>query len=113
MATYWSLASCTSLNQNFRLGTMLYPPGRIRPGCKIAYKWHKKQMLSLIWLHTGSLASCTSLNQNFRLGTMLYLPGRIRPGSKKVNKWHKKASAEPDMATYWFNSMQYKSVIRN
>ena len=68
-------------------------------------------MLSQIWLHTGSIVCCTSFNQNFRLDTTNYLPGRIRPASKTALKQHKKTNVEPDMPTYWFNSMLYKFII--
>ena len=74
-----TIVCCTSFNQNFRLDTMIYLPGRIRPVSKTALKRHKKQLLSLIYLHTGTIVCCTSFNQNFRLDTPNYLPGRIQP----------------------------------
>ena len=98
-------------------GTTIYLPGRIRPASKIALKRHKKQMLSLIWLHTASIVCCTSFNQNFRLGTTIYLPSQIQPVEfdwpQKQLKKAQKTNAEPDMATYWFNSMIYKYFITN
>ena len=54
---------------------MIYLPGRIRPASKTALKWHKKQMLSLIWLHTGSIVCCTIFYSQIKRGTTIYLPG--------------------------------------
>ena len=78
------------LSYNFTLATTTYLPGRIRPASKKPLKRHKKQKLSLIWLHTGTMVCCTSFNQNFTRATTIYLPGRIRPASKTPLKRPKK-----------------------
>ena len=64
--------------------------GRIRPASKTPLKRPKKQILSLVWLHTGTMVCCTSSNQNVVRATTIYLPGRIRPASKKPLKQHQK-----------------------
>ena len=77
MATYWyNSMLCKFLNPNYAWHNDL-PTGRIRPASETPLKRHKKIMLSLIWLHTGSIVCCTSCNQNFRLDTTNYVPGRI------------------------------------
>ena len=53
--------------------------GRIRPASKTPLKQPKKQILSLVWLHTGTMVCCTSSNQNVARATTIYLPGRNRP----------------------------------
>ena len=72
------------------LSTRSNSTGRFRPASKTPLKRHKKQKLSLIWLHTGTMVCCTSFNQNFTRATMIYLPGRIRLASKTPLKRHKK-----------------------
>ena len=50
-----STVGCTSVLSQNRVVPTSYLPGRIRPASKTSLKWHKKQMLSLIWLQTGSI----------------------------------------------------------
>ena len=64
--------------------------GRIRPASKRPLKWHKKEMLSLVWLHIGTIVCCASFQTQIMSGTMIYLPGRIRPASERPLKRHKK-----------------------
>ena len=73
------LVSTIELSFNCTVATTTYLPGRIRPASKTPLKRPKKQMLSLIWLHTGTMVCCTSSNQNVARATMIYLPGRNRP----------------------------------
>ena len=68
-----------SFTCNCTLATTTYLPGRIRPASKTPLKRHKKQKLSLIWLHTGTTLCCTSSNQNVARATTIYLPGQIQP----------------------------------
>ena len=46
-------------------------------------------------------------------GTTISLPGRIRPASKKTLKMAPKRNVEPDMATYWYNTMLCKFLNPN
>ena len=50
-------------------------------------------------------------------GTMIYLPGQIRlvefDQPQKQLKMAQKTNVEPDMATYWYNSMIYKYFLTN
>ena len=42
------------------LATRSNSTGRIRPASKRPLKWHKKEMLSLVWLHMGTIVCCAS-----------------------------------------------------
>ena len=95
IATYWYNSMLykfiiTNYVWHNDLSTRSNSTGQIQPASKTPLKRHKKVMLNLIWLHTGSTVCCTSFNQNFRLDTMNYLPSRIRPASKIALKQHKK-----------------------
>ena len=50
-------------------------------------------------------------------GTTIYLPGQIRPVEynrpQKQFKYGTKTNVEPDMATYWYNSMLCKFLNPN
>ena len=59
MATYWYNSMLYKfLNPNYAwhndFTTRSNSTGRIRPASKTAIKWHKKQMLSLIWMIPNS-----------------------------------------------------------
>ena len=65
MATYcYNSILYKFLNPNYAwhndLPTRSNSISRIRPTSKTALKRHKKQMLSLIWLHIGSIVCCAS-----------------------------------------------------
>ena len=60
------------------LSTRSKSTGRIRPASKTPLKRPKKQILSLVLLHTGTMVCCTSSTQNVARATTIYLPGRNR-----------------------------------
>ena len=60
------------------LSTRSNSTGRIRPASKTPLKQHKKEILSLVWLHMGTIVCCASFQTQIMSGTMIYLPGRIR-----------------------------------
>ena len=84
MATYcYNSMLCKFLNPNYALHNDLTT--RLNStGLKNSLIRHKKQMLSLIWLHTHSIVCCTSFLSQIMRGTTIYLPGRIRPAAKTV-----------------------------
>ena len=86
-------------------GTMIYLPGRIRLASKTALKWHKKQMLSLIWLHTSTIVCCTSFyNHKLCVAQQFTYPVEFDQsnltGLKNSFKMARKTNVEPNMATY-------------
>ena len=42
------------------LATRSNSTGRIRPASKRPLKWHKKEILSLVWPHMGTIVCCAS-----------------------------------------------------
>ena len=65
MATYgYNSMLCKFSNPNYDchndLATRSNSTGRIRPASKRPLKWHKKEMLRLVWLHMGTIVCCAS-----------------------------------------------------
>ena len=95
MATYWyNSMLCKFSDPNYEwhndLATRSNSTSRIQPALKRPLKWHKKEMLSLVWLHIGTIVCCASFRTQIMSGTTIYLPGQIRPASKRPLKRHKK-----------------------
>ena len=69
-------------------------------------------MLGLMWLHTGSIVSCKFFIHKLSVAQrFIYLVEFNWP--QKQLKMAQKANVEPDMATYWFNSMLYNFLLTN
>ena len=65
MATYgYNSMLCKFSNPNYEchndLATRSNSTGRIRPASKRPLKQHKKEMLSLVWLHMGTIVCCAN-----------------------------------------------------
>ena len=76
MATYWyNSMLCKFSDPNYEwhndLSTRSNSTGRNRPASKRPLKWHKKEMLSLIWLHIGTIVCCASFQTQIMSGTTI------------------------------------------
>ena len=88
------------------LATRSNSTGRIRPASKRPLKWHKKEMLSLVWLHIGTIVCCASFQTQIMSGTTIYLPGQIQPASKTPLKWPKKLK----LSLIWLHTVLWYAV---
>ena len=74
-------------------------------------------MLSLIWLHTVTIVYCASFKPKLwvtqRFHSLVEFDRSYSTGLKKSLKTAQKTNVEPDMATYWFNSVIYMYFITN
>ena len=76
MATYWyNSMLCKFSDSNYEchndLATRSNSTGRIRPASKTPLKRHKKQILSLVWLHIGTIVCCASFQTQIMSATTI------------------------------------------
>ena len=76
MATYWyNSMLCKFSDPDYEwhnnLATQSNSTGQIRPASKTPLKRHKKEMLSLVWLHIGTTVCCASFQTHIMSGTMI------------------------------------------
>ena len=113
MATYWyNSMLCKFSDPNYEwhndLSTRSNSTGRNQPASKRPLKRHKKEMLSLVWLHIGTIVCCASFQIQIMSGTTILSTRSNSTGLKKTFKMAQKRNVKPDMATYWYNSMLCK-----
>ena len=74
-------------------------------------------MLSLIWLYTGTIVCFTSFKPKVCVAQQFNYPVEFDQlnltGLKNSLKTAQKTNVEPDMATYWYNSMLCKFLNPN
>ena len=76
MATYgYNSMLCKFSDPNYEwhndLATRSNSTGQIRPASKRPLKWHKKEMLSLVWPHMGTIVCCASFQTQIMSGTTI------------------------------------------